>query len=169
MPRPWSCWTKATRSRRRREPHLAGVLTLATLSLAACAPGAPKGVDKVKLDAAVSDAIGDPASCLLLAERASGRIVYRYNTATACDRALPACDGPGLRKVKDLAEATAKDGQARQLSCNSTADGSRGVSWASGVLPAKGLVYAAMMEGTRAFPGRMMAARIEPRLHDLGL
>ena len=64
--------------------------------LAACSPGAPKGVDKDQLDAAVSRAIGDPASCLLIAEVPGGRVVYRYNTHTACDRALPACDAPGL-------------------------------------------------------------------------
>jgi type II secretory pathway pseudopilin PulG len=147
----------------------AAVLALVGVALAACSPGAPKGVDKAKLDEAVSDAIGDPASCLMIAERGSGRIVYRYNTATVCDRALPSCEGAGVRKVKDLAELVARDGQPRTLSCNTTADASRGVSWAAGPLPAKGLAYAAMMEGTRTFPGRMMAERLEPRLHDLGL
>jgi hypothetical protein len=144
-------------------------LAVLGLALAACSPGAPKGVDKDKLDAAVSDAIGDPASCLMIAERGSGRIVYRYNTATVCDRALPSCEGPGARKVKDLAELVAKDGRPRKLSCLTTADASRGVSWAAAPLPAKGYVYAAVMEGTRTFPGMMMADRIEPRLHDLGL
>jgi len=141
---------------------------LVVLALAACSPGAPKGVDKAKLDEAVSDAIGDPASCLMIAERGSGRIVYRYNTATVCDRALPSCEGPDLRKVKDLAQLVAKDGQPRTLSCNTSADASRGVSWAAGPL-AKGYVYAAVMEGTRTFPGLMMAERIKPRLRDLGL
>jgi hypothetical protein len=142
---------------------------LVGLALAACSPGAPKGVDRAKLDEAVSEAIGDPASCLMIAEIGSGRIVYRYNTATVCDRALPSCEGPGLRKVKDLAQMVAKDGQPRRLSCNTTADASRGVSWAAGPLPGKRYVYAAVMEGTRTFPGMMMAERIEPRLQDLGL
>jgi hypothetical protein len=31
------------------------------------------------------------------------------------------------------------------------------------------LAYAAVMEGTRTFPGRMMADRLEPRFRDLGL
>ena len=144
-------------------------LGLIAASLAACAPGAPKGVDKEKLDAAVSDAVGDPASCLLIAERPGGKIVYRYNTATVCARVLPSCQGPGTWQVKDLLAATVKDGRSRALSCNTTADASRGVSWAAGVLPAKGLAYAAVMEGTRTFPGRMMADRIEPRFKDLGL
>lgn len=148
-------------------------LALIAAGLAACAPGAPKGVDKEKLDAAVSDAIGDPASCLLIAEKAGGKVVYRYNTATVCARVLPSCLGPGQGpaawQVNDLLAQTVKDGQARALSCNTTADASRGVSWAAGVLPAKGLAYAAVMEGTRTFPGRMMADRIEPRFKDLGL
>lgn len=148
-------------------------LGLVAATLVACAPGAPKGVDKEKLDAAVSDAIGDPASCLLIAEKASGKVVYRYNTATVCARELPSCaapgQGPATWQVKDLLAATVKDGQPRTRSCNTTADASRGVSWTSGVLPAKGLAYAAVMEGTRTFPGRMMADRIEPRFKDLGL
>jgi hypothetical protein len=168
MRRPWSSWTKATRSRRRPDACPAAP-ALIVLTLAACSPGAPKGVDKDKLDAAVSDAIGDPASCLLIAEKASGKVVYRYNTATVCARLLPSCEGSGVRQVKDLLAATAKDGRARTLSCNTTVDASRGVSWASGILPASGLAYAAVMEGTRTLPGRMMADRIEPRLKDLGL
>jgi hypothetical protein len=170
---PWSCWTKATSSSTRPEARLTAALALAALSLAACAPGAPKGVDKDRLDAAVSDAIGDPATCLLIAEKASGKLVYRYNTATVCARQLPSCQGPGQGaaawQVKDLLAATLKDGQPRALSCSTSADASRGVSWVSGVLPQKGLVYAAVMEGTRTFPGRMMADRLEPRLKDLGL
>lgn len=182
MRRPWSSWTKATRSRRPPDAFasrglpsrgllpgaLAAGLALLAVALAACSPTAPKGVKKDKLDAAVSDAIGDPASCLMLAEQASGKVVYRYNTATVCARSLPTCDAPGARTVKDLLMATVKDGRPRRLSCNTAADGSRGVSWASGVT-AKGYVYAAVMEGTRTFPGLMMADRIEPRLHDLGL
>jgi hypothetical protein len=145
------------------------VLGLAVGALAGCAPGAPKGVDKDKLDQAVSDAIGDPATCVLIAEQASGRIVYRYNTATTCARTLPSCEGPGARTVKDLLEATRADGKPRRLSCNSAADASRGVGWSSGVLPAKRLVYAAVMEGKRSFPGMMMADRLEGRFKDLGL
>jgi hypothetical protein len=145
------------------------VLAWAALALSACAPGAPKGVDKEKLDEAVSDAVGDPATCLMIAEQPTGKMVYRYNTATACDRALPSCEGAGQRKLKDLLDEVAKDGQRREVSCNTTADASRGVSWLAAPTGRKGLVYAAVMEGTRTFPARMMADRIEPRLHDLGL
>ena len=146
-------------------------LTLAALTLAACSPGAPKGVDKDQLDAAISRAIGDPASCMLIAEQASGKLVYRYNTHTVCARPLPSCEGaPGsVRTIDELLKTTLKDGQTRTLSCSSNADGSRGVGWAAGPIPGKGLVYAAMMEGDRAFPGRMMADRLSRALKDTGL
>ena len=146
-------------------------LSLAVLMLAACSPGAPKGVDKDTLDAAISRAIGDPASCLLIAEQDSGKLVYRYNTHTACARALPSCveSAPAPQTVDQLLKATLKDGQTRAMSCSSTADASRGVGWASGPIPGKGLVYAAMMEGDRAFPGRMMADRLSRAFKDAGL
>ena len=87
-------------------------------------------------------------------------MLYRYNTATACDRELPACDGPGQLKTKGLLEAVAKDRQPRMLSCNTLADASRGVGWAAGPIEGTPYVYAAMMEGDRSFPGRMMADRL---------
>ncbi len=65
--------------------------------------------------------------------------------------------------------ATVKDGQVRTLSCYTQADASRGVGWASGPLAAKGLVYAAVMEGDRAFPGRMMADRLASAFKKVGL
>lgn len=159
MPRLWSCWTTTTRSR--RPPEALAAAALAAVSLAACSPTAPPGVDKAELDAAVSRAIGGPNSCVLIAEAGSGRVVYRYNSATTCARTFPACDAPGSRQVEDLLKATAKDRQPRALSCDTTADASRGVGWASGPIAGTDLVYAAMMEGDRAFPGRMMADRLE--------
>ena len=144
-------------------------LGLAALALSACSPGAPKGVDKAKLDDAISQAIGDPATCVMIAEQATGKIVYRYNSHTTCARSLPACDAPGERTLEDLVRATVKDGQVRTLSCYTRADASRGVGWASGPLAAKGLVYAAVMEGDRAFPGRMMADRLASAFKKVGL
>ena len=142
--------------------------------LGACSPDAPKGVDKETLDAAVSRAIGDPSTCLLIAEQSNGRLVYRYNNHLACDRKLPACTANGqpgavLQSPDDLLKATLKDGQERTLSCSSSTDASRGVGWASGPIPGKGLVYAAMMEGDRAFPGRMMADRLARAFKAAGL
>lgn len=148
----------ATRSRR---PHRLLPGAACALLLAACSPGAPPGVSREALDAQVSRAIGDPNSCLLLAEAGSGRVLYRYNSATACDRELPSCEGGGSRKTRALLEAVAKDRQPRKLSCNTLADASRGVGWAAGPVAGTTYVYAAMMEGDRAFPGVMMADRLE--------
>lgn len=141
---------------RRSVPALAMALTLG-----ACAPGAPPGVDRDELDAAISKAIGDPGTCVLIGEAGSGKLLYRYNSATACDRELPACEGPGLTKPGKLLKQTAADGKVRRLSCDTAADGSRGVGWAAGPIAGTELVYAAVMEGDRAFPGMMMAQRLE--------
>jgi hypothetical protein len=150
----------------RPAPVLAALLGLA---LAGCGPQLPKGVDPDKLYAAVSNAIGDPNTCMLIGRQGSGQLAWRYNTHTTCGRSLPACDAPGVRTVGDLLKATAKDGRPRTSSCNSTADASRGVGWASGVIPGRGLVYAAVMEGPRALPGRIMAEKLQGALLDAGL
>jgi hypothetical protein len=150
--------------------RLAGLCALAlTLGLAACSPGLPKGVSQERLDEAVSDAIGDPNTCLLIGKPGSGEVIYRYNTHTTCARSLPACDAPAMRTVDGLLKATARDGQPRTLSCNSSPDGSRGVGWASGPVAGRQLVYAAVMEGPRALPGRIMADKIDGALKDAGL
>ena len=142
---------------------------LAALPLTACEPGAPRGVDKARLDDAISHAIGDPNTCVLIAKQAGGRTVYRYNNHTACGQLWPACEAPVRRNAGDLLALTLKDGQLRRLSCDTQADASRGVGWASGTIPDKGLVYAAVMEGDRSFPGRIMAERLERALRDAGL
>jgi hypothetical protein len=152
------CWTMATRSR--RPPKLILAAGLACGLLTACAPDAPPGVDKIRLDEAISRAVGDPNTCVLIAER-GGKTLYRYNTATACAKTYPDCEGPGDMAVGDLLDAVAKDGQPRYLSCPTLADRSRGVGWAAGPVPGKDQVYAAVMEGDRSFPGRMMADRLE--------
>lgn len=135
---------------------LAGVL-----ALGACSPKAPEGVDKALLDDSVSRAIGAPNTCLMIAEAGTGKVVYRYNTATTCAKAWPTCEGAGTRTVKDLLEAVAQDGRTRTLSCDSL-DPARDVAWAARPVEGKPLVYAAVMEGEpeRTFPGVMMVDRI---------
>jgi hypothetical protein len=137
------------------------VPVLLSAAVAACSPGAPPGVDKAVLDEAISRAVGDPNSCVLIGERGSGRVLYRYNSATACAREWPACDRPQATKLSKVLEATAKDGKVRELSCYTMPDRSRSVGWSAGPIPGKPLVYAAMMEGDRAFPGMMMTDRLE--------
>ncbi len=48
-----------------------------------------------KLDALIGDYIGDPTTCVLIADRASGKVLYKYGANFNCVRALPACDRPG--------------------------------------------------------------------------
>jgi len=140
------------------------LLALATLALvAACAPTPPsaRGINKAALDSTVGAAIGDPSTCLLLADRASGRVVYRYGDHMQCDRPLPACDRPGTLGV-DGALALAAQPGGWFASCASVPDGSRRVGWAAARAPMtrRDLVYAARMEGERALPGREINARL---------
>jgi hypothetical protein len=146
-----------TRSRRPLELALGATCAL---GLAACQPTAPPGVDHDQLEEAVSRAVGDGNTCVLIARAGSGKLLYRYNTPSVCARELPSCTGPGLATLPDVLKATVKDRQPRTLSCNSAADASRGVGWAAGPIAGTDLVYAALMEGDRAFPGRMMADRL---------
>jgi hypothetical protein len=133
----------------------------AAVVLTACGPRLPAGVDADKLQEAVSDAVGDPNTCVLLGRQGSGEVVWRYNTHTTCARSLPSCEGAASRTVGDLLKAEAADGRARMLSCAS-------VGWAAGAA-GHGLVYAAVMEGSRAMPGRVMADKLDGALKDAGL
>lgn len=146
------------------------VILALCLPLVACSPGAPKGVSKDKLDDAVGGAIGDPATCVLIAEAPSGKVVYQFNNHIACGRSLPTCGQPGTTQtVTQLLKATEADRQPRTASCTWPNDPSRGISWASGPIPGKDLTYAALMEGQRALPGRMMAERLEDAFKSTGV
>jgi len=139
------------------------------LALGACAPRLPDGVDASRLTEAISQAIGDPNTCVLIAPAGSAGVAYRYNTRMVCSRALPACVGQDRQTVDDLLKAVASDGAPRAASCSSVADGSRGVAWAAGPVAGRGLIYAAVMEGEQAFPGRMMSERLARAFADAGL
>jgi hypothetical protein len=137
-------------------------LLAAVLLVSACGPRLPKGVDADKLDAAVSGAIGDPNTCVLVGRKGSGQVVWRYNTNTTCARSLPSCEGAATRTVGDLLKATAADGQPRAQSCAN-------LGWASGATPKGEFVYAAVMDGAHAMPGMMISERLEGALKDSGL
>jgi hypothetical protein len=149
-------------------------LCLTAPALVACDP-APKGVDGQKLSDAVASAVGDPSTCVLLVHRQTGKLVFRYGEISACARPLPTC-GPegGTINVDNLARLAAQ-GDDRAISCDSSPDGLRRVGWATGpVTPGPGaqygeLVYAAMMEGEDALPGREIKARLEPALRRGGM
>ncbi len=134
-------------------------LTAAALSFA-CTPAAPEGLDITVLDREIGQRIGGPSTCVLVAEQASGRIVYRYGLSTACERTLPTCQGSSTETVQDLLGRMGTPAVAVVASCPTTSDGSRSVGWSAGPVAGRDLVFAAVMEGPRALPGRVMAERL---------
>jgi hypothetical protein len=122
------------------------------------------------LDHAIGDAIGDPTTCVVIAERATGKILYRYGERFNCVRGLPACDRPGVMTAENaLVLADTADG--RGASCPTSADGTRRVGWAEARIasPRRDLIYSAAMEGERALPGREMMARLAEAFANAGL
>ena len=149
-----------------RAPLLCAVLVF----IAACTPTSGQGLNHDALDNAIGRAIGDPATCVLLADRASGKVVYRFGDGIECARALPRCDGPGATTVQDALALAARPG-GRLISCPSNADGSRTVGWAAGRVPntKRDLIYSAVMEGERALPGQEIAARLADAFGSAGV
>ena len=99
---------------------------------------------------------------MLIADAATGKVLYRYGDDFNCARGLPACDAPGLINAKTALQFATRPG-GRFASCNSLPDGSRQVGWAEGPvqsIASRSLVYSAVMEGQRALPGREMNARL---------
>jgi hypothetical protein len=140
------------------------------VALSACTPPSGRGLNKDALDSAIGRAIGDPATCVLLADRASLKVVYRYGDGIECARSLPRCDGAGVITVQGaLAFATQPGG--RFTSCPSNADGSRTVGWAAARVPntKRDLVYSAVMEGDRALPGQEISARLADAFANAGV
>jgi hypothetical protein len=155
--------------------ELVSVAVLAML-LYACAPkggsagGGAGGLPSSQLDNQIAAAIGDPTTCVLVADRASGKVLYRYGDDFNCARGLPACDAPGLLNAKTALQfATRPDG--RFASCNSLPDGSRTVGWAEGPVQSTkySLVFSAVMEGQRALPGHEINARLYDAFSKAGL
>lgn len=168
-----------------RPPGIATAGLMLALALTACSKPSPStnsgggvggilgGGDKLPSDAlddAVAKAIGDPATCLLIARASDHKVLYRYGDGFNCVRGLPACDRPGALSAEGaLALATPA---GRTKSCDSTASGDRTVAWAEGKVKSthqRDLVYSAMMEGQRALPGIEMAARLDEAFADVGL
>lgn len=145
----------------------AAALFLSAAILSACAPGAPEGVEKAKLDDAVGRAIGDPGSCVLIGD--GDKVVYRYGTNVVCGRKLPACDDPGLRTVADLLDAAPTAGQPQTASCRSNPEGTRIVAWAAGPVEGRDLVFAAVMEGDQVPPGIVIADKLKAAFSRAGL
>lgn len=136
--------------------------------LAACSPGAPKGVDKAVLDEAVSRAIGDPGTCVLIAE--GGKTVYQYGTHVVCGRTLPSCVDAGAQTLDQLLKATSPTAERKTASCRSNPEGTRIVAWASGPVAGRdGMTYAAVMEANEAPPGIVIADKLSSAFARAGL
>jgi hypothetical protein len=138
--------------------------------LAACTPKAAQGLQTSQLDTYVSQAIGDPATCLLLADAATGKVVYRYGTDFNCTRTLPACDVAGAMNAKTALQYATRPG-GRMASCPSVPDGSRTVGWAEGRVQSakRKLLFSAVMEGENALPGHEINARLFDAFQKAGL
>ncbi len=152
---------------------LAG-LTLASLSLGACAPKLPKGVDEAALTQAVGQAVGGPNTCVLIANEA-GKQIWRGGSYIACARTLPTCSG-GVSTTPDAMLAGVLGGPAHFASCPSGSDvPGATVGWARGPVPVspgqpdRHLTYVAMMEGDRALPGVEIQDRVEHAFKKAGL
>jgi hypothetical protein len=149
-------------------------LAIATF-FAACSPHggngtSASGLPSTQLDNQIATAIGDPTTCVLLADAATGKVLYRYGDDFNCTRGLPACDAPGLINAKTALQFATRPA-GRFASCNSLPDGSRTVGWAEGPVQSTkhSLVYSAVMEGQRALPGREMNARLYDAFSKAGL
>ena len=139
-------------------------------ALCACTPKSAQGLNANLLDNQIAAAIGDPSTCLLLADAKSGRVVYRYGTDFNCRRTLPACDVSGAMNAQAGLQYAARPG-GRMASCASLPDGSRQVGWAAGRVQStkRDLIFSAVMEGERALPGHEMNARLYDAFQKAGL
>jgi hypothetical protein len=128
------------------------------------------GLPTTQLDNQIAAAIGDPTTCVLIADAATGRVLYRYGDDFNCTRGLPACDQPGLTNAKSALASASKPG-GRFASCNSLPDGSRQVGWAEAPIQStkRSLVYSAVIEGQRALPGHEINARLYDAFQKAGL
>jgi hypothetical protein len=139
------------------------VFALAILAvLAACAPSGPKGVDPDVLAQAVGEAVGDPGTCVVLAERESGKVVWRSAKSYVCGRTLPSCVAPTETSVEGLAKRVAKTGGVLMTGCSN-------VSWSAGPTRREDIVFAAVMQGERALPGIEIARRLDKAFERAGL
>ncbi len=148
--------------------NLIGLSGLAIL-LVGCAPSLPSQVTKSSLDAAISGAIGDPNTCLMIGKIATGAVVYRFGSHVICGKPWPSCTDNGVTSPSDILKSGPKIRTAATSSCRSSADGSRSVSWASGpVVDHADLAYVAVMEGSSVPPGIVIADKLRSAFKTAG-
>ncbi|MCY1648317.1 hypothetical protein OVA11_14970 [Caulobacter sp. SL161] len=148
------------------------LVVLAVAGLAACSPKLPDGVDDTVLAQSIGRQIGSASTCVVIADAANGRMVWRGGGYITCARNLPTCDGVVTTAEKLLQDNLGKP--ARFFSCDSgTAPGAT-VGWAIGPVPtgegkpARNLTYVAVMEGDRALPGLEIKDRVEQAFKKAG-
>jgi hypothetical protein len=132
---------------------LVGPVVLAAAVLCGCSPKLPNGVDADRLTQTVGSTVGDPATCVILAEEGTGKVLWRSSRRQVCAQEREACTDPGRTTPEALVQKAAK-GLTLTTGCQS-------VSWAAGPTPRAGVVYAAVMYGERALPGREIARRLD--------
>jgi hypothetical protein len=143
---------------------------LLALGLAACSKAPNGALPNDSLDRAIGASIGDPTTCVIIAQRSSHKVLYTYGQRFNCVRGMPACDRPGYLTAR-LALSLADTPDGRGASCPSNPDHSRNVGWAEGRVASKknDLIYSAVMEGDRALPGQEMIARLSDAFTSAGL
>ena len=148
------------------------LVVLAVAGLTACAPKLPDGVDEALLSQSIGRQIGSGSTCVVIADAASGKLVWRGGGYITCSRNLPTCDGD-VTTAEALLQANLGK-PARFFSCDSgTAPGAT-VGWAIGPVPtgvgkpARNLTYVAVMEGDRALPGLEIKDRVEQAFEKAG-
>lgn len=138
---------------------IAGVM--AGLALVACSPKAPAGVDAGELAQAVGQAVGDPGTCVILAQTGSGKVLWRSAKSYVCSRTLPSCVSAKEISVEALA-ASAANGAVLVTGCSN-------IGWAAGPTRRDGVVFAAVMQGDKALPGIEIARRLDKAFERAGL
>jgi hypothetical protein len=167
--------TRRARSFAPRFPAVLAIVVLAACSQSASNKGGSLAQGRSRLpsgalDQGIGAGIGDPTTCVLIADKTTGKVLYQYGEVFNCVRGLPACDRPGVLSARQ-ALAFASLPKSRETSCASVPDGSRMVGWADGSVGSKSpnLVYSAVMEGQKALPGHEMAARLADAFQNAGL
>jgi uncharacterized Zn-binding protein involved in type VI secretion len=148
----------------------AAALLAIAATLTACGPKSGQGLHKNQLDNLIAAAVGDPSTCVLLADGKTGQVVYRYGDDFNCTRPLPACDSSATMNAHAALKFAAQPG-GRMQSCNSVANGSRTVGWAEGKVAStrRDLSFSAVMEGQNALPGHEINARLYDAFQKAGL
>lgn len=160
------CWTIRTTSRKPPKAFYRLAVSLAALAaasdLSACSPHLPRGVDEAALQQQIASVIGDINTCVVLAEKGSGKVVWTDGLPNICRIKYPACTSDKLIDVKTLAQTAAKTGAPVATGCQT-------VSWAAGPAGHGALVYGAVMAGGRALPGIEISRRMDEVFRNAGL